>query len=77
MKAVRMNFRDVVICDNPTCGAILRISDKPGPIAVSLRRGPFGSFVLCPRCAHSTLIDIGTDVPAAAAATRAHQPAAE
>ena len=72
-----MNFRDVVICDNPPCGAILRISDQPGPIAVSLHRGPFGSFVVCPRCAHSTMIDIGTEVPAAAGDMRPQLSAAE
>jgi hypothetical protein len=52
-----VHFRDVVICDNSRCGAILRISDRPGPIAVVLHQGPFGTFIVCPRCEQSTLID--------------------
>lgn len=52
-----VHFRDVVICDNSRCGAILRISDRPGPITVALQQGAFGTFIVCPRCAESTLID--------------------
>ena len=52
-----MHFRDVVICDNAGCGAILRISDRPGPISVALNQGSFGSFIVCPRCRQSTLVD--------------------
>jgi hypothetical protein len=54
-----MHFRDVVICDNPACGAILRITDQPGPISVRLRTGSFGTFVLCPRCGQITAIEAG------------------
>jgi hypothetical protein len=63
-----MNFRDVVICDNAPCGAILRISEQPGPISVSLTHGPFGTFVVCPRCSATTLVDL----PADGAATARH-----
>jgi len=59
--SIRMNFRDVVICDNARCGAILRISERPGPISVSLTHGPFGTFVVCPRCSGTTLIDMPMD----------------
>ena len=55
-----MHFRDVVICDNPACGAILRITSQPGPISVSLRTGSFGTFVVCPRCDHTTAIEAGS-----------------
>jgi hypothetical protein len=55
-----MHFRDVVICDNPACGAILRISDQPGPISVSVRTGSFGTFIVCPRCAQTTAIEAGS-----------------
>jgi len=54
-----MHFRDVVICDNPACGAILRITAQPGPISVPLRTGSFGTFVVCPRCAQTTAIEAG------------------
>ena len=54
-----MYFRDVVICDNPACGAILRMSDQPGPISVALQTAAFGTFIVCPRCDRSTLIEPG------------------
>jgi hypothetical protein len=55
-----MHFRDVVICDNPSCGAILRISGEPGPISVPLRTGSFGTFIVCPRCEQTTAIEAGS-----------------
>jgi len=59
-----MHFRDVVICDNAPCGAILRISEQPGPISVSLTTGPFGTFVVGPRCSSTTLIDVSREAAA-------------
>lgn len=53
-----MHFRDVVLCDNPRCGAILRITNVPGPIAVQLQTAPFGSYIVCPRCDRRTIIDL-------------------
>jgi hypothetical protein len=55
-----MHFRDVVICDNPSCGAILRISNDDGPISVPLRTGNFGTFIVCPRCDQTTAIEAGS-----------------
>ena len=52
-----MHFKDVVICDSAPCGAVLRISDQPGPISVPLQASPLGTFVLCPRCGTTTVID--------------------
>ena len=52
-----MHFKDVVICDSAPCGAILRISERPGPISVPLQTSPLGTFVLCPRCGTMTVID--------------------
>ena len=52
-----MHFKDVVICDGAPCGAILRISDHPGPICVALESSPLGTFVVCPRCGTITIID--------------------
>jgi hypothetical protein len=52
-----MHFRDVVICDSAPCGAILRISDRPGPICVPLQASPRGTFVVCPRCGTTTVIE--------------------
>ena len=53
-----MHFRDVVLCDNPRCGAILRITSVPGPISVQLQTAPFGSYVVCPRCDRRTIIEL-------------------
>ena len=53
-----MHFRDVVLCDNPRCGAILRITSAPGPISVRLQTAPFGSYVVCPRCDRRTIIEL-------------------
>jgi hypothetical protein len=53
-----MYFRDVVLCDNPRCGAILRITSVPGPISVQLQTAPFGSYVVCPRCDRRTIIEL-------------------
>jgi hypothetical protein len=53
-----MHFRDVVLCDNPRCGAILRITSVPGPISVQLQTSPFGSYVVCPRCDRRTIIEL-------------------
>ena len=53
-----MHFRDVVLCDNPRCGAILRITDSPGAISVQLQTAPFGSFIVCPRCDRRTIIEL-------------------
>jgi hypothetical protein len=52
-----MHFRDVVICDNAGCGAILRISDRADPICVELQEGLFGTFIVCPRCTQTTVIE--------------------
>ena len=67
-----MHFRDVVICDNPVCGAILRISDQPGPISVPLRTGSFGTFIVCPRCDQTTAIEAGSLVSSGDAIDRRH-----
>ena len=53
-----MHFRDVVLCDNPRCGAILRITESPGAISVQLQTAPFGSFIVCPRCDRRTIIEL-------------------
>ena len=53
-----MHFRDVVLCDNPRCGAILRITNVEGPISVQLQTAPFGSYVVCPRCDRRTIIEL-------------------
>lgn len=53
-----MHFRDVVLCDNPRCGAILRITDTPGAISVQLQTAPFGTFIVCPRCDRRTIIEL-------------------
>jgi hypothetical protein len=53
-----MHFRDVVLCDNPHCGAILRITDVPGAISVQLQLAPFGSYIVCPRCDRRTIIEL-------------------
>jgi len=53
-----MHFRDVVLCDNPRCGAILRITNVEGPISVQLQTAPFGSYIVCPRCDRRTIIEL-------------------
>jgi hypothetical protein len=57
-----MQFRDVVICDNARCGAILRITDAPGPISVVVLSDSAGSFVACPRCGRRTAAESLGDV---------------
>jgi hypothetical protein len=61
-----MHFRDVVLCDNPRCGAILRMTDAPGAISVQLQTAPFGSYIVCPRCDRRTIIELSGADPAAA-----------
>jgi hypothetical protein len=59
-----MHFRDVVLCDNPHCGAILRMTDAPGAISVQLQQAPFGSYIVCPRCDRRTIIELtGAESP--------------
>lgn len=60
-----MHFRDVVLCDNPRCGAILRITDVPGAISVQLQSAPFGTYIVCPRCDRRTIIELTGSDPAA------------
>jgi hypothetical protein len=58
-----MHFRDVAICDNPLCGAILRITTLPGAISVPLQVDAFGSFIVCPRCEQRTNIEAADEAP--------------
>jgi hypothetical protein len=66
-----MRFRDVVLCDGPDCGAILRISTVPGPISVKLQQDGTGTFIECPRCNRRTLIEPPVDGVSEAAGIRA------
>jgi hypothetical protein len=70
-----MRFRDVVLCDNPRCGAILRISDIPGAISVPLQIDLFGAFVVCPRCEHRTIIETSDADPVPLNLSRLARPA--
>ena len=58
-----MHFRDVAICDNPLCGAILRITSLPGAISVPLQSDAFGTFIVCPRCEQRTNIAAAEEAP--------------
>ena len=55
-----MRFRDVVLCDNPACGAILRLAGEAS-IRVQLEDDAAGTHFICPRCRSRTAVDV--DVP--------------
>jgi hypothetical protein len=59
-----VHFNDVIICENPRCGAILRMSLEPGPIAVAIQTDVCGTFIVCPRCDRRTLIHASGDADA-------------
>jgi hypothetical protein len=61
---VVMRLSDVVLCDSPTCGAILRLDTGAGPISVAPQRDQFGSFFTCPRCHQRTMLAPADGVPA-------------
>jgi len=56
-----VRFRDVVLCDNPGCGAILRLGGYTS-ISVVLDHDAMGHFFCCPRCSARTSVTIdGTE----------------
>ena len=52
-----MRFRDVVLCDNEACGAILRLGGAT-TISVQLEHDVLGAFFYCPRCGFRTVVEL-------------------
>jgi len=58
LEGFAVHFRGVVICDNARCGAILRITQEPSPIAVSLQADDRSTYIICPRCSIRTVVEL-------------------
>jgi hypothetical protein len=60
-----VRFKNVVLCDSPSCGAILRINGHEPALSVQIEEDRTGEYFVCPRCRVRTYLDPGSGTPAA------------
>jgi hypothetical protein len=69
-----MRFKNVVLCDSTSCGAILRIGGPEPALCVQVEEDRAGEYFICPRCGSRTNLGTGEGDASRARQERAQRP---
>jgi hypothetical protein len=59
-----VRFKNVVLCDSPSCGAILRINGHVPALSVQIEEDRSGEYFVCPRCGVRTYLALPQEASA-------------